>query len=143
MDQMAKKSELLRLLAISAHQAYLNTLVGSPAPYVAKVGQELSAPKVGDIVLEESTAPFIRDTRFPERYQEVIDGGHYIGRLISVTQEPIGSVYDHDEPWDEEYEGRPEPTVPVWTIESLLDGHRYRWHNARFIKVLDEYITRF
>jgi hypothetical protein len=35
--------------------------------------------------------------------------------------------------------GAPEPLEKVWTLRTLLTGRLHRWHNARFIKVLDEY----
>jgi hypothetical protein len=141
---MAKKlatppTELLRLLAINAYTSYRNTLVGSPAPRVAELYRELSAPQVGDLVLEVSTAPFIRDVRKAEKFKESLAEGAYLGYLVSITNEPVCQVHECEEPWDEAFQGGPEPLEKVWTLRTLLTGRLHRWHNARFIKVLDEY----
>jgi hypothetical protein len=138
-----KPSELLRLLALNAYQSYSNTLVGNAAPRIKELFQELREPKEGDLVLEVSTAAFMPQPRFREHQEEVLAEAAYIGYLEKHTREAVSQVYARDEPWDAEYEGGPEPTVEVFYIRTLLNGRLHRWHNARFIKVLDEYKFNF
>jgi hypothetical protein len=138
-----KPTELIRLLALNAAQSYHNTLVGNAAPRIKELFKLLSEPKEGDLVLEMSTAPWIPNARNREPYEQVLREAAYLGYLEKHTREKICDVHECDEPWDEEYEGRPEPDEEVWYIRTLLDGRVHRWHNARFIKVLDVYNRNF
>lgn len=113
----ADRSEIIRLLAISAYSAYLNTLVGNPAPRIAALYQEIKNPKEGDLVLETSTIG-----RRPTAT---------IGRLLRVVKEPAMSA----EEWDVPVNG-PVPNDTFWYIENL-DGQEERWSNCSFIKVLE------
>jgi hypothetical protein len=130
-----EKYELIRLLAVNARELYSSTLVGNPAPATKELGEIIKNPKVGDLVLELSRAIYIYADQFPGRYDEELKESAYMGRLISITEEPIDR--NSEEKWDEKEEGRPVPLEKVWVIEKLLDGSVVRWSNANFIKVIE------
>jgi hypothetical protein len=50
-----------------------------------------------------------------------------VGKFVSLED----WAYDYPD-WDEEYEGRPIPTRPVYTILTL-DGRTMTWDNCQFI----------
>lgn len=116
---------LLQLIKINAYLAYDATLVGNPAPKVQELRDELSNPKIGDLVVETSTI-YQRNPHDP---------GESIGRLVRIVEEPLmppgqsllGTPLE---------EGEKGPTETAWYLKlELGDGREMRWTNARFIKV--------
>lgn len=119
---------VLKLLAISAHQAYRNVLSGNQSPAQRAYFKRVTSPEAGDLVLE------VTNWRAP-----VIDR---IGRLKSVQMEnPPPEVLSKDD-YDEEEWGRPYPPYQekVWRLETL-DGREFQWWNANFI-VIPESLKR-
>ena len=110
--------DVYKLLACSAYRAYTNVLSGNNSQKQNEYYERYSKPIVGDMVLENSSFGRV------ESYFESI------GRLkaISLEERQID-----DWPEDEE-----KPTERVYCIE-LLDGSEYRWTNASFIKIPEEF----
>lgn len=132
---MEVNAELRRLIACNAYAAYLNTLVGNPAPRIAEEGERTRAPQPGDVVLETSTIWRWHD-----------DPGPALGVLLRDVREPIYSREEFDamhaegDYWDnpdEDYEIL--PTEQIFYVRPL-DGsvEEFRWHNATFIRVHSE-----
>ena len=112
-----------RLLYVNAYQVYMGTLHSCSAPITRELAEIIRAPRPGDLVMEISTI------YMPERDE------FRFGRLLRKVNEPTRT----QEEWAEEG-GRQDEAVPmqiVWYIE-LPDAREYRWHNAGFIRVLDE-----
>ena len=110
--------DVYKLLACSAHRAYTNVLSCSNSPKQEEYFKRYSEPVVGDMVLETSSL-----TRVDSHFES-------IGRLKSITWEELPF-----EDWPEDEE---KPTEKVYNIE-LLDGSQYRWTNASFIKIPEEF----
>lgn len=113
-----------RLVETLAYNLYLSTLVGDPAPRIKQLGDRISRPVVGDMVLEVST---IHDeTRVGTR----------LGRLVREALEPMYTP----EGWYAEGNAGPDEPIPRERVQyiELSDGREYRWHNARFITVPTE-----
>ena len=110
---------LMRLAEVTAYNHYLACLVGNPAPRVEAALKRMTAPHVGDLVLEISTI------YLPGRT------GTRMGRLARIAEEPMYAP----EEWDEG--DGPIPTERVWYVE-LPDGREFRWVNANFIAVLTD-----
>lgn len=104
------------------YNAYVATLVGSPAKVTADFGDRMKDPKVGDFVIETSTV-------YRSRGTGDIDA---VGVLEEVAWEKVAFDGDPDFVWDEAVEGRPHPLERVTYIRTL-DGRRFRWVNASFI----------
>ena len=114
--------EPVRLLKGCAYELYSASLCAGPQ-HIRDLFEELRNPQVGDIVMETTTH------RMPKR--DPLEG---IGRLVSVTREPIYTPEGWKEAGAEE--GEPIPTERVWTIALIFDdGRLFRWRNADFIKV--------
>jgi len=114
--------ELVRLLKGAAYQAWRASLCAGPRS-ITDLFSELKNPKVGDLVMEISTL-FMKGN-------DPVEG---IGRLVSITQEPVYTP----EAWKASgaSEGEAVPTEPVYTIALIFDdGREFRWRNAMFIKV--------
>ena len=91
-------------------------------PALAILSDEISKPKIGDIVLEVST-----------HFRKERIASQSIGRLVSV---------DHVAAWTPEQwaeqggkECEPIPTETVYTLSLVFeDGREFKWSNAMFIK---------
>lgn len=115
-------SELVRLLKGCAYELWRASLCAGPQS-IRDLFNELKDPKPGDLVMETTTH------QMPKR--DPLEG---IGRLVSITREPLYTP----EAWKEAgaEEGEPIPTERVWTIALIFDdGRLFRWRNADFIKV--------
>lgn len=111
---------LLRLVCMTVRNLRNMTLVGDPAPVVRAVGDVMAEPKVGDLVMEEST---IWDTARDE---------HRLGWLRRKERREI--EVSPEERAD--YGSEPLPTELHWVIEPLMNpGTEFDWHNASFLVV--------
>jgi hypothetical protein len=109
-----------RLMEVTAYNLYSACLVGNPAPFVARLYEQMKSPQSGDVVLEVSTI-----------YDESRTGTR-LGRLVRVAAEPVFTATE----WAEGG-GRPDEPIPterVWYI-ALDGGREFRWTNATFIRV--------
>jgi hypothetical protein len=84
---------------------------------------------VGDLVLEVSTF-HMHFGSSPRRPGRLLDN---IGVIEEIAHEPVAI----DGVWNEEEEGQPRPLEIIRYLRTL-DGRRFRWSNAMFIKVPTE-----
>lgn len=104
------------------YNAYIATLVGSPAKVTERFGDRMKSPQVGDWVAEVSTM-------YRSRGTTDIDA---LGKLEEIAWEKVAFESDPEFVWDEAVEGRPHPTERVYYIRTL-DGRRFRWTNASIV----------
>ena len=97
------------LLAVIGRELWLATRVGDPAPIVKKLGERMSSPQPGDLVLEITRwGKFDPDS---------------IGRL--VITEPVGTVTGD--------------CTSRWVVEPLhAPGTVIGWQNADFVALPDK-----
>lgn len=115
----------------SAYIAYRNTLIGNAPKCVSDTFARMSAPQIGDWVIETSTVYGFRHSPSSD-----LDG---IGILEAVEWENV--VFgDPEFVWDEETEGRPHPTEKIYYIRTM-DGRQFRWSNASIVAVLTDFDT--
>lgn len=114
---------LLRLVAINAYAAYMNTLVGNPAPAVEKQGKRTQDPQVGDVVLETSTV-----WRVSRHVEDTPGEFHGLGVLLRRVREPCPRAED------EEDDGATEEVFYIRPLDGSVP--ECRWTNASFIRVL-------
>lgn len=117
--------ETVKLLKGCAYELWRASLCAGPQS-TRDLFNELKDPKPGDLVMETTTH------HMPNR--DPLEG---IGRLVSITREPMYTP----EAWKEAgaEEGEPIPTERVVTIALIFDdGRLFRWRNADFIKVKTE-----
>lgn len=131
--------ELRRLVAVNGYAAYLNTVVGKPAPRVQVEFERSSNPEPGDLVLETTSSWLWAN-------HESVDPGAALGILLRSGREPIMNRHDFDqmhadgEYWNEPGEAYEDiPTEQIYYIRPL-DGSvdEVRWHNASFIRIHSE-----
>ncbi len=119
-EQMAR---LFRLVAINAYRVYLGTLIGNPPPGLKALGERITNPEPGDLVLETSTIyKWAKDSE-----QAPLAQYPALGVLLRKTREPFpGKEEDAD----------PVTYEDVWYLRPI-DGSvsEYRWTNANFIQV--------
>ena len=124
------KPSLYRLLAVAGYQAYMNSLVGNPAPRVDAYNKRIRHPDVGDLVVETSTIWF-------DDWNTAA-----IGWLRGIAHEPVQTEEEHaamlaeGDYWEnaeESYEAV--PLEKVWYVEPLDPDapSPFRWHNADFV----------
>lgn len=111
-----ERFDLVELVIANAYRLYASSVCGCNAPETKRLFDEVSEPKVGDLVVETSTIAF------PER-----DRARF-GRLVKQERVPLEPV--------EEYEGATELVSSV----RHPDGSVTNWRNAGFVKVVE---TRF
>jgi len=111
-DQGETMDEILRLLAITAHNLYSVTLSASTEAQ-REIHARMTSPREGDVVVERSLAHAASD---PEQWNTAA-----IGTLTAMGYEAVGDA------------GDTEMTYYVTTF----DGHIYRWVHAAFLAILD------
>ena len=110
----------------SAYNAYRNTLIGNAPKIVTDAFDRMTAPEIGDWVIETSTVHRMRHSPSSD-----LDG---IGILEAVEWEKV--VFgDPEFVWDEEAEGKPHPTEKIYYIRTM-DGRQFRWSNASIVAIL-------
>lgn len=119
---------LATTLRRAIYNAYLATLVGTPAETTRRYYERAKEPKVGDLVTESTTVYGMRHENATD-----LDG---VGILEEVAREKV-DFGDPEFVWDEQAEGRPHPTEKVFYIRTL-DGRRFRWVNASFVAAVSE-----
>lgn len=120
-------SDNARLLHVLAYRLYLSTLVGSPAPNVRQLGDRMTQPVPGDLVMEISTIYHDgSNPKFPDRTAE------RMGILLRDARELVCTPEEWTEQGGEQ--GEPIPNQRVFYL-ALPDGREYRWHNANFIAI--------
>jgi len=121
-DKCIGHNELVKLLKGTAYNLWSATLCAGPQS-INDLFNELRDPKLGDLVMETTT--------FRISNRDPLEG---IGRLISITREPIYTQKEWEEAGAED--GEPIPTEKIYTIALVFDdGREFRWKNASFIKV--------
>ena len=103
------------------YSSYRAVLIGNAPEVTEAQFERMKNPVVGDLVTEGSTI-------YRSRGATDLDA---VGILEEITREPV-EFGDPEVVWDEQEEGRPHPTEPVFYIRTL-DGRRCRWVNANFI----------
>lgn len=117
--------ELVRLLKGAAYETWRASLCAGPQS-IRDLFNELKDPKPGDLVMETTTHRM--------KNRDPLEG---IGRLVSITREPMYTP----EAWKEGggEDGEPIPKETIYTIALIFDdGREFRWRNASFIKVKTE-----
>lgn len=113
---------LAKELAQSIHRAWELSLAGHKAAHDSF--EQMKAVSVGDMVVETSTFYNVATDGKWRGQGSVLDT---VGILDEVAQEKVEIAE-----WDEEADG-PWPTETVYYILTL-DGRRYRWVNANFVR---------
>lgn len=118
--------DLVRLLMVNAYNTYRATLISGPK-FTRELFEELSKPKVGDLVMEITT--------FGMEEKDHLQG---IGRLIGVGYAPYFN--NRKEAREAGYlDEEPMPERKVWDIKlEFDDGRVFRWENASFIKIKED-----
>lgn len=126
---MSKKQleELARIICTVTDNAYGCTFMSDAPVCVQRLRAAFDAIETGKLIMEQTT--------FRMKGRSPLDA---LGTLLRITQEPV-VFSDPDFVWDEKEEGQPHPTEKCTYIKTL-DGREFRWTNARFIAVPDEYI---
>jgi len=119
-------TEPIKMLAIVGLELWDSHLIGNAPPSHTKRWQRMRSPQPGDLVVETSTSGLWRRGASHPKVETVI------GILKKIIQEP----FPHEEPWDEESEGQPEPLEECFYINLLHDGSESRWTNASFVTIL-------
>ena len=111
--------DVQRLLRVSAHQLWLATLVGDPPPSLSRLHARIASVSPGNLVAEISTA-------YQREHDECA-----VGRLVARRREALRFELE-----DEAVDFLQRSEV-AWYLE-LLDGRLFRWHNASFVRVLED-----
>ena len=115
---------IVRLLELSVIKIWSSVLTGNQCENVRKTYEDMGNPQPGDLVIEMST---VYRRTMQDKSPRSICG---IGYLESVTFEPYCSI----EKWREDGNEDDVPKERVFNL-TLLDGRKFRWVNAMFLKV--------
>lgn len=123
-QQLLDAIDILHVLGSALHSMSLNS-----TPMLGRVQAWMRSPKVGDMVVEITTA-FMRESD--------VDRARYdsFGTLLAVAHEPFHS----DNEWEsvkDDFDGV-RPTEKVYYV-ATMDGAIARWTNARFVRVPKSY----
>lgn len=119
----SQEKRLVQLLRGCAYEMWRACLCNGPK-HITELFEELSNPKVGDLVMETST--------YNIASLSPVEG---IGTLVEVEDAPYYETRAEAKEAGIE-DDEPIPTRKVWTIKLDFDGGRvFRWENAHFIKV--------
>ncbi len=116
----ASREELIALLTAVGYGMYSANLNGTEQG--VRLHRWHSSPKPGDLVVEISS--LLRE-----------DDRKRVGRLVSVTTEPLHSDIEWDKIKDTDWDGEKRPMEKVYRITLLWDGTECRWTNARFVRI--------
>jgi len=125
-QQLRAAIDLLHVLASALHSASLNC-----TPMLGHVQAWMRSPKVGDMVVEVTTAFMRADKGDQERARH-----DSFGTLLAIEAEPVHSDSDWERVKDD-FDGV-RPTEKVYYV-ATMDGAVARWTNARFVRVPRSY----
>ena len=130
-----KLSIEIRMLAQVGYEFYRSHLIGGAPPSHTKRYQRMNDIRIGDLVIELSTAGWWMkgDKPHPGPYEYLVVE-NAIGIVDKIAQEPYPHA-EGDMPWNTEEEG-PEPQERVVYLKLLHNGVVFRWTNARFATIL-------
>lgn len=121
--------QLATMMRGAGYNAYIATLVGSPAQVTERLNKRMMSPQVGDLVFESTTFGGV----MRHKGGDDLDG---VGILEEIAMIPV--VYDDPEfVWDEVAEGMPHPTEKAWRIRTF-DGRLFTWTNASIVAIVTD-----
>lgn len=126
--------QIARTMGVCAYTAWVAVLCGNPTGNQEQLNKRMRDIQVGDWIVETTTILMSVTGR---SYRPALDA---VGRLVKITQEKV-VFSDPDFVWDETAEGKPHPTEACTYIKTL-DGREFRWTNASFVSIPNEWPIR-
>jgi hypothetical protein len=120
-------------LGCMTHAMWSAVLCGNPSDTQKKIYEYMKNVKVGDFVMEHTT--FGKAQKEWEYKKTVVHLMQMIGEVVEICREEI--EIDDEGRRDYADGGEDVPTEQIYYIENL-HGIRFRWHNASFVRILDE-----